>query len=203
MTDPKARTDYAQKFEAMFRRHSTSVFRYAYKRLDGDAYQASDIVQEVFKAVWSQFDRDFSNLTVEDAAPMIMKIATRRVVDSIGRKKEKANPVAEFIESQQSITSHGEMHRDPLDLIIDRHDLEYFRHAIEKCLTENEYEVALMSWDLEIPDAEIAEIIGCTISTVRSHRSRARKKIREIQNRDARRIETGITGTGSRGGVTA
>jgi hypothetical protein len=69
-----------------------------------------------------------------------------------------------------------------------------------------------MAWDLWLPDAEIAKVIGASVSTVHSHKSRVRRRIRAIENGGNYRIKfdphsrfprTPRTGADNGGEVTA
>ncbi|MET8779565.1 sigma-70 family RNA polymerase sigma factor [Nocardia sp. NPDC004654] len=189
MTDPilPELVEAQQRFEELFRRHSPAVFRYAYRLLNCDTHRANEIVQEVFIAVWIQFNRDFRDKSMQSSLPMIMKIATRRVLDDVRKRSNSVVLVPDFVDDHVLLlTPTGR--RNPLDLVLSSFDREHFRHVLMEELTDAEYHVALMSWELGLPDAEVGEYMGITTSTVRSHKCRARKKIHEIVERGDHRI---------------
>ncbi|WP_431963248.1 RNA polymerase sigma factor [Nocardia sp. bgisy134] len=177
-----------QRFEEIFRRHSPAVFRYALKSLSGDADRANEIVQEVFTAVWIQLDRDFLKMSDYSTLPMIMKIATRRVADCVRRRRKNVILVPDYVDDQVSLLApHGRI--NPLDLMLSELDLEHFRDMLLNELTDNEYQVALMSWELGFSDSEIGEVMGILTVTVRSHKSRARAKVHAIVERGDHRTD--------------
>ncbi|MGW4849430.1 RNA polymerase sigma factor [Nocardia brasiliensis] len=190
MTDSSLHLDRAaaeDQFERIFRRHSPAVYRYVLKSVNGNIERAEDIVQEVFTAVWIQFKRDFLSLPECSVQPFLMTIATRRVIDSFRGQRSCISVAAECDEDNISIAA-SRVKDSPLDLMLSGLDLEHFRNVLKKKLTGNEYDVALMAWELGLTDSEIGDNLGIVDVTVRSHKSRAKKKIEEIVDRGEHRI---------------
>ncbi|MBF6171043.1 RNA polymerase sigma factor [Nocardia blacklockiae] len=157
------------------------VYRYAYKALGGNAAAADDIVQQVFTAVWDQFDRDFANADEAGAWRLIMTIAARRVTDS-RRRAGPAMPVGVYTDADVPVHRAPTDTTDPVERVLQERELRRFLHALTLTLTASEYQIALMVWHLGLSDHEVAEITTIPVRTVRSHKSRARKKIEAMMN---------------------
>ncbi|MFF3228931.1 RNA polymerase sigma factor [Nocardia suismassiliense] len=193
MTDDQPLAAPQKRFDNLFRTHAPAVFRFALKAFGGDKDRANDIVQEVFLMVWEQFDRDFLGQPPRRAEPLIMKIARCRVID-VWRRTDAVVSVAEYAETAVPMLGLPRAVASPLECVLSDDALRYLRHVLEQHLTETENRVALMAWELELPDTTIAQILGTTVSTVYSHKSRARKKIRAIEFGGQYRIEFDSSG---------
>ncbi|PXX58071.1 RNA polymerase sigma factor (sigma-70 family) [Nocardia tenerifensis] len=178
-----------RRFDDLFRTFSPAVFRFARREFRGDADRAHDIVQQVFTAVWQQYDRDFLGKPEVRKAQMIMTIAKRRVIDEL-RRTERILPLEEYDnDTVVPMFVPAAASENPAERVLNDDDLERFWHVLTCCLTASEYRVALMAWDLQLTDAEIASIVQTTVSTVYSHKCRARRKVSMVMNRGEDRIE--------------
>ncbi|MFI9410150.1 RNA polymerase sigma factor [Nocardia gamkensis] len=198
MTDPHSVPAVQRRFNELFRCHARAVFLSAVKAFGGDRERAEDILQEVFLAVWEQYDRDFLYLEVHQAAPLIMTITKRRVIDA-WRRSDGVVSVGEYFDgaiTMPGVTMVG--NTNPVERVLSRDALEYLWLVLRQNLTQTEYRVAVMAWDMCLSDTEIAEVIGASVSTVQSHKSRARRKIRAIENVGEFHIEFGPGGRSPR-----
>ncbi|WP_433622111.1 RNA polymerase sigma factor [Nocardia sp. CA-120079] len=171
--------DQQVRFNELFRSHAPAVYRLALSALQ-DAERANDIVQEVFLAVWEQYERDFAGKPSSRSDALIMKIAKRRVID-VWRRTDGAVPIPEYVESAVPMLGLSMTSRNPLERVLNDDAFRHIRFVLSQNLTTAEYRVALMAWALWLPDTEIAKIIGSSVSTVHSHKSRARAKIRTLE----------------------
>ncbi|WP_280494487.1 RNA polymerase sigma factor [Nocardia asiatica] len=188
MTDQAHPAGPQRRFNNLFHSHAPAVFRLAIKAFGGDRDRASDIVQEVFLAVWEQYDRDFLNAEAPEAAALIMTIAKRRVIDS-WRRSDGVVSVPDYTDTVVPMLGLSVVSKNPADRVLDDDTVKYVWQVLRQNLTATEYRVAVMAWDLWLPDAEIAKIIGASVSTVHSHKSRARRRIRAIETSGSYRIE--------------
>lgn len=176
-------------FEQLFRRHSTAVHRYACKALRGETHQAEEIVQEVFLAVWKQYARDFAGKPDQQALQLIMKIAARRVIDlhrqRTARPSQPSADLDDAILAIRADPSGG----NPVERILSDDAVKRFWFGLTRELTDAEYQVALMVWELELPVKDVADILAVSVSTVWSHKSRARSKIEKIMQHNRNQIE--------------
>ncbi|MCC3328351.1 RNA polymerase sigma factor [Nocardia abscessus] len=194
MTDPDSVPAVQRRFNELYRCHARAVFRSAVKAFGGDHERAEDILQEVFLAVWEQYDRDFLYLEVHEAAPLIMTITKRRVVDA-WRRSDGVVTVGDYFDGAVPMTGVSMAgNTNPAERVLTDDALEYLWLVLRQNLTQTEYRVAVMAWDMCLPDIDIAKVIGASVSTVQSHKSRARRKIRAIENVGEFHIEFGPWG---------
>ncbi|KAA8877313.1 sigma-70 family RNA polymerase sigma factor [Nocardia colli] len=199
--------DATEPVEKLFRQHSAAVYRYGYKAFRGDAGQAEDLVQQVFLAVVEQYRRDFRGRSEQHILQLIMKIAVRRVIDA--RRRQTTSAGVGFTALDDAVLSApappGAVGTDPAEQVVSLDTVRRFWFAISRELTDTEYQVALLAWELQWPDEEIAETLQVTVSTVYSHKSRARRKIRESTDKAETRIlfplEEDLAADGSRVGA--
>ncbi|MBB5916787.1 RNA polymerase sigma factor (sigma-70 family) [Nocardia transvalensis] len=163
-------------FDNLFKMHAGPVYRYAFKALR-DEHLAKDVVQQVFLAVWNQFDADFARASSAVARRLIQTIAARRVIDVWRGLSRDPVPVSRYIDSDVPLFGGGTETGDPLTRLLGDQELKNFLYVLVMSLSDTEYQIVLMAWLLGLPDTEIAEIMNKTVGTVRSHKSRARKKI--------------------------
>ncbi|WP_330186007.1 sigma-70 family RNA polymerase sigma factor (plasmid) [Nocardia sp. NBC_01503] len=183
------RFGFEGEFEQLFRRHSAAVHRYACKALRGQTHQAEEIVQEVFIAVWKQYARDFSGKPDQQALQLIMKIAARRVIDI--HRQRATQPTQPSADLDDSILAVGTdpSRGNPAERVLSQDAVKRFWFGLTRELTDAEYQVALMAWELELAVKEVADILAISVSTVWSHKSRARIKIEKIMQHNRNRIE--------------
>ncbi|WP_194817914.1 RNA polymerase sigma factor [Nocardia sp. XZ_19_385] len=173
-------TKARRRCDAIFRSHSRAVFKIARRSLDHEG--ASDVVQEVFTAVWVQYERDFDKVSDESLIRIVMTIATRRAADHVRKLGHGFLPMNEYTSDQILIfMSHGIT--DPLDKVLNQQDYEHFCEVLLNELTDREYQAVMMTHVLGFDDREIGELMGVSEGTVRSHRSRARVKVHYIVQR--------------------
>jgi len=163
----------AKTFEELVRRHHRQLYNAAY-RMTGNAADAEDLVQEAFLKAYQAFDRYRADRPFEH---WMYRILTNTHIDHL-RKRSKAS-----IESldQMIATSEGEAAREIPDLTYDPEQMAItaelegeIQHALDKIPVE--FRKAIVLCDIEgLSYEEIADILGCSIGTVRSRIHRGRK----------------------------
>ncbi|MFF0528664.1 RNA polymerase sigma factor [Nocardia amikacinitolerans] len=195
MTDRKPSSE-EEKYYRIVEHYAPAVFRYALKSFRGDTDRAHDIVQQVFFAVWQQYDRDFLGRPESRIEKLIMRMASCRVKDAWRCETRGAVSVSEHLDAAIPMFARRIDMRTPEERVLSNDELEHFREALMHNLTETEYRVALLAWDEGRSDSEIAQILARTVSTVHSHKSRARKKIQAMVHRGEHRIAFDPADTG-------
>ncbi|AFU02883.1 hypothetical protein O3I_024650 [Nocardia brasiliensis ATCC 700358] len=105
------------------------------------------------------------------------------------RQRSKSEAlVDDYLDTDIPLMPGATLRQDPLQRVLENDDLKRFMRVLDHILTETQYRVAMMAWELGLPDAEIAQVLDCTVSTVHSHKSRARKKIEAMMNRTEAKI---------------
>ncbi|QIS12909.1 RNA polymerase sigma factor [Nocardia arthritidis] len=188
MTDNRPPSE-PDRYRDLFQDYSPAVYRYALRAFRGDTDMANEIVQQVFLAVWQQFDRDFRGTPDDRVLPLIMRMAHCRVKDVWRQDRRRPIPIGRYLDDAVPVFARGAEFGNPLDRVLTEQELARLWQILMRRLTESEYRIALLAWDLGLSDAEIARDLGRSLSTVYSHKSNARKKIQAIVNDETHRIE--------------
>jgi RNA polymerase sigma-70 factor (ECF subfamily) len=161
----------------LFRDHSRRVGRWA-ARLSGSAFDADDIVQEVFLTAHRQLGR---TQTVHSPPAWLLQI-TRNVVRHVWRSRHRAERRSGVCELD-SVVAPG---LDPHQALERRRDAEQL-HAAISALKESYREVYWLSDVNELPPADVAALTGLRPAAVRVRRFRARRQLaRQLERAGAR-----------------
>jgi RNA polymerase sigma-70 factor (ECF subfamily) len=145
-------------FEELYSRYSPQIFRVCLGYTN-DEYQAQDLVQETFIAVWNGLS-GFRNEA--QIGTWIFRIATNHCLRAVA--KAKRMPVAEL----------------PFNLAAPvEESVEERVSILYRCIAElDETERIIISLELEgLPQAEIASIVGLTSGNVRVKVHRIKDKL--------------------------
>lgn len=159
-----------QRFEAIFDRHYGSVVRFAAGRVG--SLDASDVASDTFVRAFgrrSRFDTDRAS-----ALPWLFGIAAN-VIRERRRKAGRGARAYSKVAAERSI--------EPFEVeAVARLDAgqkgEALIGALER-LSEDEYQVLMLTAMEDLSYQEIADALGVPIGTVRSRLFRARKRMRE------------------------
>ena len=147
-------------FEEIYKEHLQKIFRLC-KGYVNDADVAKDLAQETFITVWEQLPKFRHESAV---STWIFRIATNKCLRSI--EKEKRYPKAEFPEHlKEEIKSDSEP------------QLEMLQRFISE-LPESDRIMMLLELE-NVPQAEIAGILGITPANVRVRIHRIKQKLTE------------------------
>lgn len=171
-------------FDELFRRHAPSVFLFALKHFQGNRADAEEIVQQVFLAVWQQYRRAFDGRSDRDALRLIMTIAGRRVIDAWRASRSAPQPDEEIDRLAHRL---GHL-QGPAVQVLDADTVKRFWGVLSGTLPPTQYRIAVLAWEMGLSDTDIGRTLGLTVATVYTHKSRARRTIEQIMNRDGLRI---------------
>jgi RNA polymerase sigma-70 factor (sigma-E family) len=167
LTQPEA-------FDDFVRRRGWALLRFAYV-LSGDAHLAEDLVQEVLARMHRRWDR----ITAMHHAEAYVRTAIARQFLSWRRRRSARETIlAEvpepslFAEPQQQVLARDQMWR------------------LLAGLPAAQRAVLVLRFYCDLPDDEIAALLGCGESTVRSQASRALARMRNMLG------EVGVRGDG-------
>ncbi|MFO0843939.1 MAG: sigma-70 family RNA polymerase sigma factor [Gemmataceae bacterium] len=157
----------ADLLEPLVRRHATGLLTFL-TRMVGDHHRAEELFQEVFLAVWLkrkqyQHPRPFR--------PWLYAIALNRC-RAVFRLRTPA-PVA--LADREPAAAGA----SPEDQAISAELAEYVGQAVTHLPPQQRAVVALRIWQ-QLPYARIAEVVGCTEGTVRSHMHHALESLRGL-----------------------
>jgi len=174
----------AEAFRELFELKHRRVYLIAYQIL-GDASRAEDVVQEVFLRLWEHcagYDPSFS----VDA--WLTRIATNRAIDhwrSVRAERRRrvepatdADPDASLealaaVSTQAPAGAIGVARQDPEESAGWR-ELQAIWDELATDLPPQQRAAFVLRHIEERPTAEVAEALGCSASTVRSHVAEAR-----------------------------
>ena len=147
-------------FAAYVRARQRALVRFAYL-LSGDVHEAEDLVQSAFAKVHRRWDsvQGFPDAYVrraivnENASRWRRVWRHREVVDS---------PLVELL--------------DPAGAPVTGHDTELWTRVLT--LPRQQRAVVVLRYYEDLTEAQTAQVLGCTVGTVKSHASRALTALR-------------------------
>ena len=155
----------SQSFEAWARASGTQLRRAALL-LTGDAHDADDLVQDVMVRVFARWHRIRDMDSREGYARRVL--VNRHL--SIGRRLQGFRARQHVLAAEES---------DPDEArnatVVARRDL----HRALMALGPRQRAVVVLRYYLDLPDAQIAELLECSPSTIRTQALRALAKLRQ------------------------
>ena len=183
MTVGQTMSEVHQDSEALYSEYYPKITRYL-RRLVGDA-EAEDVAQEAFVKISKSLDgfRGESRLST-----WIYRIATNTAMDHLRR------PEVKHAVRQAPVTSEDvEYHEDTVVNDAPLHDTLLIRKDMTDCIRglvddlPEKYRAVLALADLEeLPNAEIAGVLGLSLDTVKIRLHRARMQLRKSMDHACR-----------------
>lgn len=131
---------------------------------------AEDITQGAFLLAWRGLPRFQLGLPFR---PWLMRILYRHALDVMERQRVYLQPFSPLaLEAAGRAPAPDEC--DPQQLVVDREEL---RHALAH-LKPDQRRVIALRYGADLSEAEIAQVLGWPIGTVKSRLNRAREKLR-------------------------
>lgn len=150
--------------------HLRRIFVQIY-RIVGNVADAQDLTQEAFIKALQRQDQLKDE---QKAAHWLSRIATNTAIDFLRR-----NGRVSYCELEAAPESHDE---SPEDILLRSEQRDYLEDGL-RLLTARE-RAALMLRDVEdLPAEEVAQRLGCSKATVRSHIANARIKLRKYMEK--------------------
>src|SRR5262245_33754417 len=166
-------------FEELFRRHRGVAYRVAFRML-GHEQDALDVVQEGLMKAWARlnaFDGRSSFRT------WLLRIVTNVTIDSVRKRKQRANPGWESSESSVSYLMEPATEHDPAHELY-RQDLRRALDTALSRLSTTTRTTFVLNAEAGLSYKEIAEIQGIPIGTVMSRIFDARQKLQAFLKRE-------------------
>jgi len=146
--------------------------------------RADIVVTETFWAAFLQYERDLGGAvasklfdqTPERQLKWLLKVANRKIIDEF-RTAARREPESLTADVDDQVGPVRDVSSAQEDAFTANETSAALWKTISGCLTPNEHRVAFLSFEMGMPDAKIAEDLGMSPGTVRSHKSRAREKI--------------------------
>lgn len=152
----------------LYERYGRVVHAFAY-RITGDAGAAEECTQDVFVALWrraADFDPARARLST-----WLVAVARNRAIELVRRRARRPEPAAE-VELPGSAP-------DPSDLLAVADEAQRVAEAVAE-LPEAQLEVLRLSYFDGLTHAEIAEVIGIPLGTVKGRMRLALERLRGL-----------------------
>jgi RNA polymerase sigma-70 factor (ECF subfamily) len=170
-SQPAARSRTAT-FEELAQKHYRQAYNIAY-RISGSSTDAEDLTQEALIRAYQSFERYQPELPF---ANWLYRIISNLHVDEL-RRRGRAR--VESIDASAALTDIPDSTYDTADRLLSRELDGYLQHALDALSPD--FRTAIVLCDIEgLSYEEIAEIMGCSIGTVRSRVHRGRKQMRKL-----------------------
>ncbi len=163
-------------FSALVQRHRERVYRTAYS-LVGDLDEADDLAQEAFLKAFRALRR-FRGQSL--FSTWLHRIAVNCCLDYLKSKHRRSFVSLEEYREDWDAPLVWVRRSENADVRVERRELQELLERALGDLSEG-YRVTFVLRELEgLAYEEIAELLGCSIGTVKSRLFRARAKLREI-----------------------
>ncbi|HLH81228.1 MAG TPA: RNA polymerase sigma factor [Chthonomonas sp.] len=168
----KCREGNMEAFEELYARCSRAVYRYAYRMLN-DADEADDVMQETFVRAF----RMLPNFRGEcNLLTWLIKIASNLCRDRYKtRMRRREVPFDDQLANRPDNSQRG---RDPADLVVQQDLQERVRRVLAALPAAHREVIVLRDFE-ELSYQEIAQILDCSISSIKLRLFRARRAFRE------------------------
>ncbi len=166
----RARRGDEDAFAGLVRRHSKGLHR-TVARILSDEAEAWDVVQSTFLRAWQRLDRYDSRWNV---STWLYRIATNLAIDLLRARSSRERAHQAGGEQRLRLVGTGE----PASRRAAEHELEDILSQLLRHLTPQQRAAFVLREVEGLSSAEVAEVIGCTATTVRNHVFQARKVLR-------------------------
>ncbi len=171
----------ATAFAELVRRYGSSLLGYL-MRMSGNREQAEDIFQETFKRVHEKA----YTLRGEQFKPWLFTIATRVAINGLRRRKQlqlvSLNQKVDCADGQceeLGTVAVADTSCEPSQEAVRAEQKEQVRLAIES-LPDRQRATLVLAYYEQLSYKEVAEVLGCSVGTVKTQMYRALKKLSQI-----------------------
>lgn len=159
-----------REFEALVDRVLDRLVRYAVRML-GSIDDAEDVVQEVLVRVYA--DR-VKRKNVERVVPYLYRMVSNACLDR--RRRERNRPAPIELARLEDIPDEGNEAHTQVEAI---DELRWIEHHLSQLPTKQAEVIRLRVLD-DLPLIDIAQIVGCSLSTAKSRLCYGLRKLRQV-----------------------
>ncbi len=171
-------------FSAIYSEHEKPVFNYILRMVQ-DRADAEDLTQELFVRVYQNLPDFRADARV---STWIYRLATNICLDHFRKKsylqKKKTESLEMVVSNRSDTTTPFPVLADKAALRPDevaiRSDMKEQFHYFLRQLSENYRTVFILAELQELKNQEIADILDCSLETVKIRRHRARKQVKKL-----------------------
>lgn len=146
-----------------------------------DSYTVDDIMQDVFLAFYQNLQRIDP---VENLRPYIFRIARNKCYDDLRKLEKNADVSLDDDPVQMRVSFNEAQHQPKPDDLTHWMLLHLEVQAAIEQLPDNQREALVLYSEEQMSYAEIAEIMDCSIGTVKSRLYYAKKNLRGLMNQE-------------------
>jgi RNA polymerase sigma-70 factor (ECF subfamily) len=163
-------------FADLVKRHSGGLHRAVARILNDDA-EGWDVVQMAFLKAWQQLDRYDPRWSF---ATWVYRIGTNVAIDLIRSRKSRERTHQAGMEHRLRLVGD----RVPTSHVAEEGDVSNVISLVLPVLSPQQRAAFVLREIEDMDTSEVAEVLGCTATTVRNHIFQARKALRlEIEKR--------------------
>lgn len=174
----KAQKGQIAAFEELIMGHEIRIYNIAYRMFHSEE-DAKDLSQEIFIKVFENIHKFKGNSSF---STWLYRIATNTCIDELRRRKGKQT----YSMDEEVETEEGSMNREyadikpnPEEVIINKEVANQIQFALNH-LSED-HKTAIILRDLQgLGYDEISQVLECSLGTVKSRISRARRQLKEL-----------------------
>lgn len=175
---PSTESEQTAFLERAVAEYGKATYNFAYRLTQNDA-DARDLTQDAFIRVYKAW-RSFKPGT--SFRSWIYRIVTNLHRDELRRRKGRYQEEIPQDNEIQEFAGSRPLAVDPIDEYVDAQFSEPLARALDE-LSGEQRQIVLLADIEEFSYQEIAEIVGCTVGTVRSRLHRARGQLRKLVTR--------------------
>lgn len=165
-----AREGDEEAFAQLVRRHSGGLHR-AVARILADDTEAWDVVQMAFLKAWQRLDRYDPRYSF---STWLYRIGTNLAIDLLRSRTSRARAHKAGTEHRLRLVGAGETAGSRAEV----HEADRVLSEVVQVLTPQQRSAFVLREMNGMETAEVAEILGCSATTVRNHIFQARKALR-------------------------
>lgn len=168
-------TARAERFRAIYDAYYSAVIAYARRRCANDA-DAYDLVADTFAVAWRRLD----DVPAADGARPWLYAVARRCLANQARGNRRRLRLVERLEGVVEPAQDA-----PTEPQADADDRAAVRAALEQLREDDREVLRLAAWE-ELPHAEIAVVLGCSVNAVAIRLHRARRRFAAVYSAPAK-----------------
>jgi RNA polymerase sigma-70 factor (ECF subfamily) len=157
-------------FARLVRRHSGGLHR-TVARILGDESEAWDVVQLAFVRAWQRLDRYNPRWSF---ATWLYRIGTNLAIDFIRSRSSRDRAHRAGTEHRLRVVGESK----PASELAERGEVDWLLSQLVDSLTPQQRSAFVLREIEGMDTAEVAEVLGCSATTVRNHVFQARKVLR-------------------------
>ncbi len=166
-------------FQELYENYHKDVFQFLYYMVK-NREQAEDLVQEVYIKVMNSYDR-FKGDSSEKT--WLFSIARHVAIDHFRKQKRKRNRVLEFFDWGEKGHLIQDDQPEPEDVALQNEEIQKVYRCLDHCSVDQR-SVIILRYIQSMSIHETAEILGMSVSKVKTTQHRGMKTLQKLMQED-------------------